>query len=522
MNEKKTSSEIDVDLSVLFHNFLNVLRRMIWLVLVIPLIAGGISYYRADRSYRRMYSSTVVFSVQAGYAASTDILSHSIFLDANAAQTLAQTFPYVIQSENCKMLLCNELNREDIPVTIEATSTADTGLFTMTVRGYDPQLVYDAMKAAIKVYPQAARPILGDTQVDVINMPTAPPTEPINRNTAKQAALRSAGVVLVVMLALAFVLSLSRKTVHSAEDLRRLMNIKCLAYVPQVKMKKHSNKTNQLLTINNPRVASSFNESVRNLRVKLNKVLSRRDSHVVMVTSTLPNEGKTTVATNLALSLASEGKKVILVDGDLRKQSLKATLGLTEPSEGLSDILSGNSQNFHLLTVPNSTLLLLSGDNTVDRPQPLLDTPKLRQLLDTLRERMDYIIIDTPPAGILSDAATIAKYTDATIYVVRQDHANSTQIYDAVQTLSASGANIVGSVLNQTAAGTTQYGYGTKYKGGYGYSYGSKYSLDHYHYRYGSYGSYGGRSRYQEAQDELEYLNQKINDAVETDLSDDE
>ena len=522
MNEKRENDQVSLNMSILLHNFLTLLRRIFWIILLVPVLVGGLSYYRTDRSFHRMYSSTVVFSVQASYAATTDILSHSIFLDASAAQVLAQTFPYVIQSENCKMLLCNELGRDDIPASIQAVSTADTGLFTMTVTGSDPQLVFDTMKAAIKVYPQAASPILGDTQVEIINMPNEPSSEPINQNTAKEAALRSASFALVVMLGLTFLFSLARKTVHSAEDLRRLINVRCLAYVPMVKIKKHSNKVNQLLTINNHRVPSSFNESIRNLRVKLHKALPKRSSHVIMITSTLPNEGKTTVATNLALSLATEGKKVILVDGDLRKQSLKDTIGLTEPSDGLVDILSGKTQNFHLLNVPRSTLLLLSGDNTIDQPQPLLDTPKMRQLLDTLRERMDYIIIDTPPAGILSDAATLAKYVDATVYVVRQDHANSTQILDSIQALSASGANIVGSVLNQTLTGTTRYGYGNKYKEGYGYSYGSKYALDYHKY---SYSPYSGRyarngSHYQEARDEAEYLTQEIATAI--DIAEDE
>ena len=206
-------------------------------------------------------------------------------------------------------------------------------------------------------------------------------------------------------------------------------------------------------------------------------LLRQRGAHVLMVTSTLPNEGKSTVATNLALSLAAEGKRVILVDGDLRKQSLKAALDLDAPSDGLVEMLSGSAQNARLVTVPGSSLLLLSGDKTDEQPQRLLDCDKMRRLMALLRTKLDYVIIDSPPAGILSDAATIASSVDAALYVVRQDLANAGQIQDSIQALAAGGVDLLGCVLNCTQAGTTRRGYGGRYSGyAYGYKYADSYS----------------------------------------------
>lgn len=507
MNEKKTSDLLDFNLAVILHNFYGAAKRLIWFAVALAIGAGVFMYYRTNRSYSPVYSSSVVFSVHASYATTTDIISHSAWLDSNAAQMLSQTFPYIISSENTRMLLQLELGHP-VNGSITAVATADAGLFTMTATSSVPQDAFDLMRAAITVYPQAASNVLGDTQIYIINEPLSPPTMPDNLNNAFSSAIKIAVPVFLLGVAAIFLLSLTRKTVHSAEDLRKLVSMKCLAYVPSVKMKKHSNASNLTLTITNPRVISTFNESIRNLRIKVQKILSDKHQQILLVTSTLPNEGKTTVATNLALSLAQEGKKVILIDGDLRKQSLKETIGVTDPSDGLPDLLSGTSDNFRLLTVPNSTLLLLSGDQTVDQPQPLIDTPRMKQILDLLRERMDYIIIDSPPAGILSDAATLAKYADATLYIVRQDMASTLQIATSIQTLSTSEINLIGCVLNQTQAGTTRYGYGSKYNAGYGYSYGYKYSNNSYGYGRKRY------SRYDDAADTAEELTHKINDAT--------
>lgn len=476
MDEEKSSGFLELNLQVLLHNFLKTAKRLIWLVLLLALLVGAFMYIRTDRSYTPRYSSSAVFSVKACYTSTTDLTSSNPYLDSNAAQMLSQTFPYIIASDNTQMLLRSELGMSYVPGSVTARSTAETPLFTMTATSDNPQYAYDILMATIAVYPQAASSILGDTQIEIINQPLAPSSEPINRNTALSSAVKYMIVVFFVGVLAIFLFSLTRKTVHSAEDLRRLVNLKCFAYIPLVKLKKHSNKSKLLLAITNPRLGSAFNESIRSLRIKLQKALGAKNARVLMITSTIPNEGKTTVAINLALSLASEGKRVILIDGDLRKQSMKETLGIDQPSDGLVEILMGTSKNFHLLNVPDSTLLLLSGDNTTDKPQPLLDTPRMKQVLSLLRDKLDYIIIDTPPAGILSDAATIAKYTDATLYVVRQDMANSAQILNSIQSLSSGGVNIVGCVLNQTQAGTTRYGYGSKYSDSYGYHYGSKYS----------------------------------------------
>ena len=487
MNEPTNNNFLDFNFPVILHNFFSAARRLIWVALALALLAGGYRYWSVDSSYIPQYATAASFAVKATYS-STSISTQSPYIDAVTAVYLSQTFPYVIQSDNARQMIMRELNTDHINGTISATSTGDTGLFKMTVTSNSAEDAYNILLATINTYEQAASGILGDTQINVINCPIAPPTEPVTRNNALSSGLSFGLIFLAAGIVGIFLFSLTRKTIHSSEDLRKLVNLKCLAYIPQIRLKRRSNAATTPVSITNPRVDPVFTESIRNLRVKLQKTFESSESKVLLITSTLPDEGKTTVATNLALSLASEGKRVILVDGDLRKQSLKGALGLEDTSAGLVEVLSGSAQNFRLLNVPQSTLLLLSGDDTTDTPQKLLDSPRMRQVIDLLRSKLDFVIIDTPPAGILSDAATIAKYADATVYVVRQDHANTAQIVDTIQALSSDNVPILGCVLNCTQAGTTRYGYGSKYGAGYGYGYhyGKNYGYRHSYSRYHS------------------------------------
>ena len=487
---------VNVRPGVLWHNFACAFRRLYWICLVLALLLGVYGATRRREAYTPYYRCTALFAVSASYSKTTDIMNFSYYYDAAAAAQLAATSPYIVQSETMRSLIKHELGVPFLRGTISAQSVADGGMFQLSVISVTPKDAYDILCALIDVYPQAATAILGDTQIKVLEEPTMP-LEPYNKQAPRISILKYAALGFLIGLAFIALLSLARKTVHAAEDLRRLVNLPCLAYIPEVRMKKRKKQRSNTITIQNRSSGTAFIESIRTLRLKLLKNDTEHKIQTILVTSTLPNEGKSTISTNLALSLAANGHRVILIDADLRNQSLKASLGITEPSEGLVELLTSNTTKFRLLNVPRSSLLLLSGDAAIDHPQKLLDSPKMAQIINALRAQLDYIILDTPPAGILSDAATLAKYADAAVYVVRQDLASTTQILDSIQSLVSVNLPIAGCVMNGTQASTTRYGYGRK-SGGYGYS---KYGYG-YGYGYGKgYGyGYGYGKGYRESQ----------------------
>ena len=163
MEEQTTQG---IDLSVFLHNFRRTLQHFFWVPIVLGLLLGGVSWLRAARSYAPVYQSSAVFSVSAGFSSSTDILSHSTYLDSNAAAQLSATFPYVLQSDRMQLLLQQELGDQRAPVSLSASSVADAALFTLTATGSDPQAVYDTLLAAIET---SSRRISSDTSSPLRN-----------------------------------------------------------------------------------------------------------------------------------------------------------------------------------------------------------------------------------------------------------------------------------------------------------------------------------------------------------------
>ncbi len=471
-NEIKTEEpESDaIDLSAMLHNFLDALRRLFWIPLALAILLGGLGYWsnRAPGPYT--YTSRVVFVVSANYSSATDMLNYSYESYRFSSERLLATFPYILNSDTMTRLIRQDLGVSAINGSVQVSSVSDSGLFLLTATSSTPEDAYALLESVIRVYPQVAPAVLGDTQITIIDSPTLP-TAPNETYDIVKPTVYGALIGVCLGLVILLVMSMMRKTVHTAEDLRRLVNLPCMAYLPQVRFKRRRKNSDGHVTILNERVGTDFMESVRMLRVKVMKAMAERGGcKVLLVTSTLPYEGKSTVSANLALSLAADGHRVILIDGDLRNQSLKEALEIGTPSEGLLELLMGKNKQFSLQEVPGTSLLLMAGDQTVSDPQRWLDTRRMGDVMATLRQQLDYIVIDTPPSGILSDAATLAKYADAAIYVVRQDMASTYQIYESIQGLYATGVKLIGAVINGSQQGSTGYVNGSKYDYSYGYA----------------------------------------------------
>ena len=192
--------------------------------------------------------------------------------------------------------------------------------------------------------------------------------------------------------------------------------------------------------------------------------------------------GKTTTTVNLGIGLAKVGNKVLLIDADLRKPSITKILSLPEKGEGFASVIKQETTITQAIKlIKNFNLYVLADRKPVSNPSELLSMKITEEIINGIRDEFDFIIIDTAPASVVTDASIIAGFADAAIIVVREDFSPYSRIRMSVEDIDSNGAEIVGCVFNAETETTIKAGrYGGKY-GRYGGRYG----------RYGKYGSYG-------------------------------
>lgn len=201
-------------------------------------------------------------------------------------------------------------------------------------------------------------------------------------------------------------------------------------------------------------------EQYKLLRANLSFTLPEdKECPIVGVTSAMRGEGKSTTAVNLSYVLAESGKKVLLIDGDLRIPSIAKKMRI-DGNVGLTDLLRGGEtvqmSNFKSLYY-NNWYIMPSGP-LPPNPSELLGSRRMENVLKTLSSNFDYIILDLPPVNIVSDALTVSKYIDGMIVVVREDYTEKKELETCFRQLKLSDVNVLGCVINESKNGKGSYG----------------------------------------------------------------
>ena len=253
--------------------------------------------------------------------------------------------------------------------------------------------------------------------------------------------------------------------------------------VAQENIKHASTRTEYLL---NEKTPFNVTEAFRNLKASISvSVPKKSEGVVIMATSAYPEDGKTTVTANLALMFAVSDAKVVLVDADIRKGRI-ARYFKRKSAPGLSDYLSGQASLGDVVhtTRTNENLSYITCGTHSPRPYELLESDEMKNLIAELKKYYDYVIIDTPPVLVISDALALTSVVDGTVLVCRHQVSFVSDISRALNTLRFAKANILGVIVNDyKESANGKYGYGKK---GYGYKYGNKYGYNYgYGYGYG-------------------------------------
>ena len=449
-------------------------KKTWWLLLILVIVSAGVTFSCVKIFYTPIYEASASFTVSSG-----DASYNSDYMTSISMAQLSATFPYILESGALKNVVCEDLGVDTLPGTITASVLEETNLFQIKVTSENAQMASDILESVINNYPSVARYIIGNTVLTMLDN-TGVPTYPVNSISLKKELIKGGLIACGIYLILLMIMAAARKTVSSEEDLKRYMSIRCLASIPKTYIKRRSSKHQQLMLIDH-KVTPAFSEAISTLRIRVLRQLKERKEQVVLITSASESEGKTTIVCNLALSCALKGYRTLLIDGDLRNPSVDKQFGI-HSSKGIEHVLNGEiNAEETLVKYGDTSLDILPGVQPVhyNKVAALLNSDRMKQIIDRFRKEYDYIFIDTPPCNMMQDAAALTGVSDGVLMIIRQDYIARDRILAAMELLAETGVRILGYVINSEETGIGSYGYGRYGYGKYGYG---KYGKEKYGY----------------------------------------
>ncbi len=456
---------------------LDVLKR--WLIILLAAVVVGVgAYIFKDATYTPSYRTSAVFVV------TTQGSSTSVYNNLSSTSSIANLFTELLNSSLMRKTLMTEMGVSSLDAQITTSVIPNTNLITISVTSSNPRTAFLTARTLIDTHETLTYAVVDGIVMEVLQQPSVP-SYPANSADAmgfmkKMAILTAFGTVAAIA-----VISWMRDAVRSSTEARKKLDCEFLGALPHER--KHKTWLSMLrrrkraILVDDPVTGFHYVEALRKLRRRVEQHMG--SGKVLMVTSLLENEGKSTVSANLALAMAQKQKRVLLIDGDLRKPSCHLILGHKKFERGLLEVLREDAEPASaIVNHQNTTLDLLLSHKGGRNVGDLLASGQMEALLQWAAENYDVVLLDMPPVAVAADTEGVTALVDSALLVVRQNAAVAPALNKALESLEGKRAKVLGCVLNNVHSSRLVPGEG------YGSHYGSYYNkYDHY----GSYGSEG-------------------------------
>ncbi|MDD7388583.1 MAG: CpsD/CapB family tyrosine-protein kinase [Lachnospiraceae bacterium] len=491
-----------------YYTLLKDLLKNWWVILLtgITVVLFVNTYvYLPYAGYKPMYTSSSTVMVK-GTARSGSSYS---YYSGNA-----EAFANILTDEYILQEVAEDMGLKKLDVEVTADIVAETNLISLSVRSDKPSTSYRVLKGLMEHYPDISEMMCPGYVLEELIAPEYP-SGPDNTYDISGRSKKYALLAMAAMAALILLISWFYDSVKNERDVENKLDTRLYAAIYHERKNKtirmmlspRKRKNKKALLITSPVASFGFVESYRRMREKIITRCSRSGKKVILVTSMLENEGKSTVAANLALALAGVSDKVLLLDADLRKPAQYKIFGRGEEEErSFSEYLLGKAALREcLVRDAESGVYMICDRNHHSDSSEIIEHGRMKELIRTMREEMDYIIIDTPPVNMAADAETLLQYADYSLLVINPDHAPTQAVNDCIDLMRDGHARLLGCILNniytlplviQQYTGINVAGIaGGNYsgRGGYGSSYGYSYGYGR-GYGYGSKEGVGQKS----------------------------
>jgi capsular exopolysaccharide synthesis family protein len=480
MQENLSGNEIEEEESLDIKRYIGLIMTFWWIIITLP-VAGGLGAYFLSQNVTPSYEATTTILVQyrsSGFGLGASNFQQSEELASTYRRLLiAAPFLSSIELSGASVLASNAKNPPVIIVKVRhgnpvvAASTAQTIAEEFVTYAMEKRLSEIArIQSAAAVYGITAGDVAAAqlSAVDSLSIlePVEIPTTPVIPKTAQNTVL---GGILGLMIAIAaiFIISGLEDTVRSPERLQEQFGVAGLGSVFNWTDEEGEMSAGPIILA---APTSTYAEAFRQFRANFEFSTASYDKHVYVVSSPGPSEGKTTVVSNLAVAIAQTGKKVLVVDGDLRRPSLSHVFEGMTKTTGLSNYLADrniDASEVIRTSKESDGVDIISSGPIPPNPGELLASSRFRQLIEEITDLYDFILLDSPPLLPVADATVMASQVTGAMLIVDGQSTKSAALKAALVMIRNSKSPILGVVINKLKRQRFNYGYGY----GYGYPY---------------------------------------------------
>ena len=399
-------------------------------------------------------------------------MNSNIYQNLTSTKDLAQQFTEILGSNVLKKKVAQDIGVNSLDVETSVDLVPETNLITLSVKAKTAAESYRVLRSVMENYNTVSDYAIKNVIIETIQQPSVAmsPSNPLNeKRMVLKVFLIAAGCLIVLVAGISYI----RDTIKNSGEVSSKLDTRLLgtiAYEKKSKSLSMNRKKGYLsMLISNPLRSFAYVESSKMAASRVRSYMDKEQAKVLLVTSVMENEGKSTVAANLALSLAQEGNRVMLMDCDFRKPAQFKIFDVRDNEEtDLGDVLINHKSADRIIRNWNdSNLYMILNKTSSNSIETLLKSTTLKQIIAFCRERMDYVVVDTSPLALVADTEELAQMTDASVLVVRQDTVLAKDINDAIDILNNTRGKVIGCILNGTASqstgGNSHYRYGGHY-----------------------------------------------------------
>lgn len=432
-----------IDLRLVFDAMEREVRKHFFAALLIIAFCMLASYVFNCIFYVSEYEAYATFSIHS------DSEENQEYGDVDASE-LKETMPYLLKTDLLKDQVMDDLGIVSFPYKLSLNAQDSVNLFTLSVRGDNPKETYRVLESTLDHIPIIGRYVFGNLQFDVMDE-SGVPKQAVNDHSTLEILLRGCLIGIFICIITAFVFSMRTDTIHTEEEWKKCFHVPCLSVVPNVTFKRRKKKVDQSIQICNSLIHYPFLEAFHTIAFRLEREAKKKMGKSILVTSSIPEEGKSTMSVNIALALAKRGKKVVILDCDFRNPSIGKVLGIDQENvPSMIDLWNKKSSlEDAVCHYDKGNIDLIFAGVTVKNPMEKMKEEDVQAFIHELKKEYDYIVMDTPPAAMLTDASNFAKFMDGVVYVVRKDHARIGQIKEGMTAIMMSNTPIYGCILNR-------------------------------------------------------------------------